>query len=88
MPDLTITIPEAEADRLAQTFGTDHAGVEPIVLGILAGETLPRFYLNDEDRDALEATLAASVGETVRGGQARTRAAGLRTLRRLRRMGT
>lgn len=88
MPDLMITIQEAEADRLAETFGTDHAGVVPIVLDMLAGETLPRFYLSDEDRDALEAALAASVGEAVRGAQSRTRAAGLRALRRLRRMGT
>lgn len=86
MPDLTITIPEADADRLASTFATDHAGVVPIVLDLLAGETLPRLYLNNEDRDALEAALAVAAGETVRGAQAKRRADGVRLLGRVRRM--
>lgn len=86
MPDLTITIPEAEADLLAQTFGTDHAGVGPIVLDMLAGEALPRLYIGEADREALEAALSVAVGEPPRGAPAKTRAATVRLLARLRRM--
>lgn len=85
MPDLTITIPSDVADRLAATFAAELEDLEAIILDNLDGERMPRLYLSDEDRTALEEVLAITAGENVPGAGGRARAAAVRLLRRVRR---